>query len=370
MSSSQDKVQSLYLENFTAFESAQFDFCPGINVLIGVNATGKTHVMKTIYAILKTCEVEHYDHPLRILDLMTHPPEPDTDYLDPSILYQIFQPDAPNELMRYGKEIAFVRLGFGDIYLELEIRGKYDDLYLKYKLGNLPTPSSLIYLPTQEFLSINEGFIATYDKRELPYDKTYYDLSIALNALPLREDKLIDVQDAITFLRKIIAGEQAEESEVVTQKNGRFRFSLPEGELSVHLVAEGYRKIATLYYLLRNGSLTKDSILFWDEPEANLNPKLVVEVVRVLQMLAAAGMQIFVTTHDYLLSQELSLLAEYPSESKVDIKFFALHRPDRKAGVLVEAGRTLAEIKYNPILEEYAAHYDRESFLFHQSEAV
>lgn len=365
------KVQSLSLENFTAFEKATFDFCPGINVLIGANATGKSHVMKVIYAILKTCEVDSYQsHQVRILDLMTNPPEQDTDYLDPLILYQVFQPDDYNSLIRHSKENALVKLGFRDIHLELEIRSKYHDIYLKYKLGNLPTPSSLIYLPTQEFLSINEGFIATYDKRELPYDKTYYDLSIALNALPLRKDNLADVQEVITFLQKIIAGEQAEGSEVVTQENGRFKISLPEGELDAHLVAEGYRKIATLYYLLRNGSLTKDSILFWDEPEANLNPKLVVQVAQVLRMLAALGMQIFVTTHDYLLSHELSLLAEYPSEEKVDIRFFALHKPDRTAGVLVETGQTLAEIERNPILEEFAAHYDRESALFYRPETV
>lgn len=43
-----------------------------------------------------------------------------------------------------------------------------------------------IYL---EFLSKNEGFIAAYDNRELAYDETYYDLSLALNALPLRREK-------------------------------------------------------------------------------------------------------------------------------------------------------------------------------------
>ena len=79
-------------------------------------------------------------------------------------------------------------------------------------------------------------------------------------------------------LKSIIAGSEWKADEIVTQENGRFYFDLAEGYLDVQLVADGYRKIATLYYLLRNGSLTKDSILFWDEPEANLNPKLVVEV--------------------------------------------------------------------------------------------
>jgi len=191
---------------------------------------------------------------------------------------------------------------------------------------------------------------------------------LALDALPLREDKIDEeIQEAITLLRKIITDKQDGQKEVLTQQNGEFHFHLPEGDLDVHLVAEGYRKIATLYYLLRNGSLIKESILFWDEPEANLNPKLIVKIAEVLQVLARSGMQIFVATHDYLLSHELSLAAEYPSEKNVGIKFFALRKPDRTSGVSVESGQTLADIEHNPILEEFAAHYDRESSFFHNS---
>ena len=236
-------------------------------------------------------------------------------------------------------------------------------IQLSSELGDVPSNLALTYLPSQEFLSINSGFIAAYQNRELPYDETYYDLSVALNALPLRQEKLVDLQALLTFLQTLIAGKNGQ-TEIVTQENGRFYFHLPEGKFEAHLVADGYRKIATLYYLLRNGSLTKDSILFWDEPEANLNPKLIVQMVEVLKQLAAVGMQIFVTTHDYLLSHALSLLTEYLAETNPEIKFFALHKPDRKAGVQVESGHTLAEIAHNPILEEFAAHYDRESVLF------
>ena len=38
------------LENFTAFTSLKLDLCSGINVLVGANGTGKTHLMKVCYA--------------------------------------------------------------------------------------------------------------------------------------------------------------------------------------------------------------------------------------------------------------------------------------------------------------------------------
>ena len=40
------------------------------------------------------------------------------------------------------------------------------------------------------------------------------------------------------------------------------------------LLAEGLRKLGLLWLLIRNGSLKPGAVLFWDEPETNLNPKL------------------------------------------------------------------------------------------------
>jgi hypothetical protein len=58
-------------------------------------------------------------------------------------------------------------------------------------------------------------------------------------------------------------------------------------------------------------------------------------------------------------------MAEYSSD--VAIQFFALYQPKRKAGVQFESGRTLADIENNPILDEFAAHYDREAAYFSRS---
>ncbi|MCD6499940.1 MAG: AAA family ATPase, partial [Deltaproteobacteria bacterium] len=38
------------LERFTAFESINVELSPGINIFIGENGTGKTHLLKVAYA--------------------------------------------------------------------------------------------------------------------------------------------------------------------------------------------------------------------------------------------------------------------------------------------------------------------------------
>jgi recombinational DNA repair ATPase RecF len=42
--------QSIKLEKFTAFEDLEMIFSPGINIFVGANGTGKTHILKLIYA--------------------------------------------------------------------------------------------------------------------------------------------------------------------------------------------------------------------------------------------------------------------------------------------------------------------------------
>ena len=51
-------VTRLELLEFSAFQRAEIDCSPGINVIIGTNATGKSHAMKALYATLKVFETK------------------------------------------------------------------------------------------------------------------------------------------------------------------------------------------------------------------------------------------------------------------------------------------------------------------------
>ena len=43
-------IKSIKLENFTVFENISCDFSLGLNMFIGENGTGKTHLLKVLYA--------------------------------------------------------------------------------------------------------------------------------------------------------------------------------------------------------------------------------------------------------------------------------------------------------------------------------
>ena len=47
-------IKTLKLSNFTVFKEAELEFSPGLNVIVGENGTGKSHLLKLAYTILRT----------------------------------------------------------------------------------------------------------------------------------------------------------------------------------------------------------------------------------------------------------------------------------------------------------------------------
>ena len=39
-------IEKIEIKNFTAFDELKIDFVPGVNLFIGENGTGKTHILK------------------------------------------------------------------------------------------------------------------------------------------------------------------------------------------------------------------------------------------------------------------------------------------------------------------------------------
>jgi len=212
-------------------------------------------------------------------------------------------------------------------------------------------------------LAIYPGCTASYEKRELAFDQTYYDVCKALSALPLKNKNVV--------LSRLVLGLEDFLGGSVVQKGERFYVESKKGErsLEAHLLAEGHRKIAVLVHLINNGSIDKGTVLFWDEPEANLNPRLIRHIALFLRELANLGIQVFVTTHDYLLIGELSMATEYQTVQKVPVRFLAMSRKG-DGPVHVQTGETLADLHDNPILDEFADHYQREQDASLKSVAV
>ena len=136
------------------------------------------------------------------------------------------------------------------------------------------------------------------------------------------------------------------------------RFYLKPGtqaKLEFNLVAEGLRKIALLWQLIKNGTLEKGSVLFWDEPEANINPKYIPVLAELLIMLETEGVQIFVSTHDYFLSKYIEVKRRQDSK----LQYISLYK-NENSKVLCEIAPEFELLEHNTIMDTFRQLYREE----------
>lgn len=321
-------LHRLHVRHFTVFADAEFKFSPGLNVIVGTNGTGKSHVLKLGY----TVELAYASAPRKIENVYA-PTGESTGLLVAvhliSRLDEVFASNGLDNLIRrpndkaIAAEFADVKVLFGENEAgsfaftitpsdtrrnELSL---YQDPVIAGK-GERP-----VFIPAKEMLSLMPGIIGLSDKYDPLLDLTYTNLARSL-VIPLLKSPPDYVQNVLAKLGEIMQGR-------IEAENGRFYLQPDQGErIEINLVAEGYRKLGTLAYLLANGSLSKDSTLFWDEPEANLNPTLLREVARLLVELANFGFQIVLATHSLFLLKELHILSRRAKQNKA--RYFGLFK--------------------------------------------
>ncbi|MCY3692360.1 MAG: AAA family ATPase [Chloroflexota bacterium] len=197
-------------------------------------------------------------------------------------------------------------------------------------------------------LSNAPGFLSLYAAREVHFEEVYRDILHRAYLPPLRGPLPPSQQRLLDNLQKAIGGEIVVEGE-------EFFLSGEQGKIEFTLLAEGFRKLGLLWLLIRNGSLADGSVLFWDEPETNLNPGLYGIVIKVLLELHRAGVQVFFATHDYVTLKELDL----QMKEEDDVAFHSLFR-DGDGEIACRTTHHYLDIRPNAIDEKFTDLYDRE----------
>ena len=109
-------LERLHIENFTAFADTDFEFGPGLNVIVGNNGTGKSHVLKLGYAVSQTVAFAE--------QMRRNKPKDEFDPADfqlsvglvlSSRLSAVFLPGTQNKLVRStaGEQDAQISASFG-----------------------------------------------------------------------------------------------------------------------------------------------------------------------------------------------------------------------------------------------------------------
>ena len=314
-------LKRLHLQNFTVFADADFEFGPGLNVLVGTNGTGKSHVLKLGYAVeVVRTEIKNLTSELARL------PKREAEWTG-RLFYElpdVFQTELKNLVaFNTANKFSVVEVEFHTNYaknetVNFEISSDFENLRIIGGGENISEETNIlapIFIPAKEILTLS--WMLPGSKQIIaPIEKNQLDLLNQLRLLPLRKP---DEFRAIQVLTDVLGGEVREEGDkyFLVDKTGR--------RTMISMVAEGLRKFGTLQKLLSNGSLTKNNTLYWDEPESNLNPALLRKLAAILAELARQGFQIILATHSMSLLKEFHILSREPDKNKLPIKYFGLN---------------------------------------------
>jgi energy-coupling factor transporter ATP-binding protein EcfA2 len=341
-------LKRLSLRNFTVFQESDFDFAPTLNVIVGENGAGKTHILKTVYSAIAGCFEERRK--------VTLPPTKtvlQTRIADK--LENVFRPEYLGRLARrrQGRERCDVSLYFArrvhDISFSFASNSKREVNIRKLPSSWISVPPA--YLPTRELLSMYPNFVSFYDGHYLEFEETWRDTCVLLGRPLQRGPK------EATIGRLLQPLEEAMNGHVELDRNGRFYLRTQDGRLEMPLVAEGIRKLAMLSRLVATGALLEQGNLLWDEPEANLNPALIRQVAKSIVEIAETGVQVFVATHSLFLLRELEIQMS-SRDLPMKGRFFGLEKIDT-GGVTVHQSDSIDEIGNISALEEELKQSDR-----------
>lgn len=328
-------IESIELRNFTVFENFKVDFLKGINIVIGENGTGKTQLLKAIYADIQISKSKN------IKDISRYFKYVNNNNFFLAQLKPLFLELKVSQIDNCSEKCGIA------VYEEKSTTSEF----LGSSYYEISYPSKEIkstFIPAKDMLTHSKGLVSMADKfNEFPFDKTLIDIIKIAQQWQLKEPPKIALK-ILPILEKMMDG-------TVVIENEEFYVKKNNGEMvNFSVEAEGLKKIGLLWQLLMNENITEDSILLWDEPEANINPKFIPDLVEILIELQRNGVQIFLTTHDYIFAKYF----EVKRSKNDEIIYYSLYKTND--GVKCENNINFKNLKNNTIMDTFIQLYKDE----------
>ncbi len=314
-------IKTLAVKAFTALPDAEFQLGRGLNVVLADNGLGKTHLLKLLYTVEQ------------VLSSVACCSKAELSQILGEKLAENFRTVALGRLVRrqWGR-------GKAEISVEHDGSGEratftFSTTSKKVLLTQRPEkwmPVRPVFLPTRELVTLCPWFVGLYDNCHVEFEGLWRDTCSLLSAPTKKGVPTAEMARLLALLEEALGG-----TVMVDKTTGKLLLKTDEGCREMTLVGEGLCKVAMLARLISTGALTQNGTLFWDAPEANLNPRLLRIVVRCLWELAAQGVQVFVATHSVFLARELDGLdktaarEEKRLEALPAIRWFSLSGADK-----------------------------------------
>ena len=365
-----------HFKNFAKLKDTKVAF-NDITVIAGKPGTGKSYVMKFMYAVNKALDLTKTEY----IDLHKKFNTHTLDYIEFSKEIEKKKPESIEEaILVNGKLEDFKNTAFElmndsqNVSLKIKkLRKRYLKNLLESIFGNMNQISDffIVKLDSSNIVSENNNIItftqdmqdnfnldndnpnnkqhpivysdfSMYEKQfqqepifvETPLilefkkfmnhqkGKTPYHIESLLNILDTDYSFIDEEQENFIQLfreksKEIIGGdiENNGDSFIFNQKNGK--------NYDILNTSSGTKSIGLLQYLVTNKALKKDSILFWEEPEVHLHPEWQLKMVDLFIELMNAGVKIVFSTHSPYMPDYLNAISKRRGfEDRVSFNLF------------------------------------------------
>ncbi len=302
-------LKTVNLLGVGAFSDLCLDLSPGLNVLTGMNGTGKSHFLTFVRAGLTADSrgvlLEHFS------SIVSRPKDPPTLLLHRS------------ETSRTGKVI-----------LE-DSKGEYRE-FLLHKDGRKGGVSV-----SEENADRGSRGLRTRSVLFFPDEREIW----APFCGKLRPSRSALVRQ----IEKVIPGR-------VCLRNGSLWIKNARGWSRWGQVSPASRQLGLLSLFLRQGALVPGSILLWDSPEGVFGPLLLGDLASLFLSLSRRGVQVVVATRDYVFLKEVDLWRKDDD----GVLYHAFFRDDRLDKIRTESSPRLSGLTRNPASDALRSLLDRD----------
>lgn len=329
-------ITSLSAANLGAIKNVEAENLGPINLIIGPNQSGKTFLLKALFAALKTVETYKRGKEIRT----------DKEILSDK-LYWTFQASELGSIVRKGE--AVLRFAINS--------DKGEKFAFSFgpsttKQANIdentfaPRASNSVFIPAKEILSIKDIILEAREENRFGFEEPYSDLAKALNRTQ-KGRNYKSFADARQEVGDMVGGrlqynEDKKEWQFCDDKHRIYEISM---------TSEGVKKLSILDLLLGNHYLDDQSVIIIDEVEANLHPALVSRLLDAILTLSQAGVQFFIASHSYFVIKRLYIMA-HRAQFSVPVMSFE--------DGLCQIADLRDEMPKNPIIDESIALYKDE----------
>ncbi len=177
-------LKKFKIENLTVFPEAKLSLSNGLNVIIGENGCGKSHLLKVAYSVIAASAEEGKKR---------NAGDPTKTILQKSWadkLVNVMRPETVGRLARrkQGRERCELKLEFDQSSFDCSF-GFATSSKTEMQIDKVPKAweqQAPVFLPTRELLTLYPGFVSVYDNHYLEFDETYRDTCVLLGAPALK----------------------------------------------------------------------------------------------------------------------------------------------------------------------------------------